>query len=213
MNLSKLHSLLLLAAAVMASTLVVRLGLQKRALERRVEELLTRTRDPYPGFLVPPVSVESVQGDSIVLGGAAPGTLQLMFVFSTTCGSCVASMPAVKSIHAELGTNAPIELFGVSVDSLEATRRYMEEHGLAFPVVSLTLRRLLALYRLRRVPQLLLLDHLGRVQYVRAGALAEAHAIDSVRATILATLAATQLSSGGQDTLEDTRGVGASNRR
>ena len=201
-----------MAAAVLASTLVVRLGLQKQALERRVQDMASRSRDPYPGFLVPEVGVESVHGDLIALGGAAPGTLQLLFAFSTDCAPCLASVPAIKAIRAQAGPDLRVKVVGVSVDSSNATRRYVTEHSLDFPVVSLTQRRVLALYRLRRIPQVLLVDDLGRVKYVRFGSLKAATAIDSVRAAAQAGLTTAQAAKGGHRAQAQAPGVGVPNR-
>jgi peroxiredoxin len=163
-----------------AAILVVVLASQKRDLLAHIESLTTRIRDPYVSMYVPAVTLPSVSGDSVLLGEAPPGHAQVLFVFSTTCQYCKASLPAWKQIAAQLAAIEQVEVVGVSIDSVEATRRYVEEHGLSFPVVSFVERRLRALYRSNIVPQTLVIDADGRVQYARIGAVTETSAIDSI---------------------------------
>ncbi len=59
-------------------------------------------RDPYVGMYVPAVTLPSVTGDSVLLGGPSVGHVQILFVFTTTCQYCKASLPAWKRIASEL---------------------------------------------------------------------------------------------------------------
>ncbi len=188
MDLAKFRSMVLVVALIAAAVLVVALALQKRDLLARIEGLTARIRDPYPGLYVPAVTLPSVSGDSVLLGQAPPGQVQLLFVFSTTCEFCKASLPARKRIAGEFGANSQVEIVGISVDSVEATRRYVAEHGIELPVVSFTDRRLRALYRAGITPQTLIVDAEGKVSYARVGALTEAAAIDSVLVGVTAAM-------------------------
>ena len=69
---------------------------------------------------------------------------------------------------------------GITVDSVQVSREYVDEHGLEFPVVSFTDRKLRALYRAGITPQTLIVDAEGKVGYVRVGAVTDASAIDSI---------------------------------
>jgi len=180
MDLAKFRSMVLVVALTAAAVLVVALALQKRDLLARIEGLTTRTRDPYVGMYVPAVTLPSVNGDKVLLGQAPPGQVQLLFVFSTTCEFCKASLPAWKRIAGELAVNAQVEVVGISVDSVQATRDYVEEHGIEYPVVSFMDRRLRALYRAGITPQTLIIDAEGKVGYARVGAVTEAVVIDSI---------------------------------
>ena len=182
MTLSTLRSLAWPGATILAAALVVVLAMEKRALERRVEDLTTRIRDPYPGFVVPEVTAGAMAGDSVVLGLPDSGAVQLLFLFSTGCEPCDASLPAWNALYAALEPDPRIEVIGVSLDSADVTWTYAADHGLAFPAVTLPDRRMRVLWRVRVVPQIQLIDALGRVQYVRLGKLIAPEAIDSVRA-------------------------------
>ena len=188
--------------------LVVVLAMEKRALERRVDDLTIRVRDPYPGFVVPEVTAETMAGDSLVLGLPDSGSLQLLFLFSTGCKQCEASLPAWTALSTEFDADPRIDVIGVSLDSADATRTYAADHGLAFRAVTLTDRRMQVLWRAGLIPQTRLIDALGRVQYVRLGTLTAPEAIDSVRAATAAQLALTREAEG--DTVITSVGIGSS---
>ena len=141
---------------------------------------------------VPAVTLPSVNGDTVLLGQAPPGQAQVLFVFSTTCEFCKASLAAWKQIAAELTAGERVEVVGVSIDSVEPTRRYLVEHGIQLPVVSLTDQRLRALYRAGTTPQTTIIDAEGRVGYSHLGAVTEPVVIDSILSAA-ATVAARAL--------------------
>ena len=170
----------MVVALTAATALVVVLALQKRQLLARIEGLATRIRDPYVGMYVPSVSLPSVGGDTVLIGQASPGQVQLLFVFSTSCRYCKASLPAWTQIALEFSDNSQVGVVGISVDSTYATHEYMEEHELEFPVVSFTGPRLRALFHTVAFPQSIVVDAEGEVQYARLGAVTGASAIDSI---------------------------------
>ncbi len=180
MDLAKFRSMVLVVALIAALMLVIVLAQQKRALLDRNEKLTSWLRYPYPGMYVPAMSVPSVRGDTVQIGSGGPGQVQVLFVFSTTCEFCEASLPAWKRIAGELAASAQVEVVGISVDSVQAARRYLAEHGIMLPVVSFTDRKLRALYRTVTLPQSIVLDGHGEVQYARLGAVTEVSAIDSI---------------------------------
>jgi peroxiredoxin len=73
-----------------------------------------------------------------------------------------------------------VDVYGLSLDSIEATRAYLQHHDIDFLTVSFTDRRLQALYRAGITPQTLIIDAEGKVSYARIGALTESVSIDSV---------------------------------
>ena len=187
-RLQKLHSATLVVALVLASALVVTLAFQKRDLMERLQEAGARSRDPHRGLYLPAVDIETVAGDSVRLGESANGGVQVLFVFNTTCEFCKASLPAWKQIASELGGKGDVQIYGVSLRSAEETEAFVSEHGIGFPVVSLTDRKLRALYRSHIVPQTVVLDSDGRVEYARVGAVTEDAVIDSIIAQTNSTI-------------------------
>jgi len=168
--LKRVARLALLIALAAAAVLILALARNKQSLEARYGELVARIQHPYAGMYVPVVRGPSLHGDSIVIGKAGAGERQVLFGLSTTCGYCDASLASWESITAQLAEESGARVFGVSRDSLEATRAYVEDHGLSFPIVTLTEPRIRALYRLQAVPQTLILEGEGRVIYARLGA-------------------------------------------
>ena len=177
---AKLRSIILVLALAVASSLVVALALQKRDLMTRIDTLTERIRHPYVGMYVPAVTLSAVTGDSVLLGGPPGGHVQVLFVFSTSCQYCKASLPAWKQIGAQLAASEGAEVIGVSIDSVETTRRYLKENGIELPVVSLTDQRLRALYRAGTTPQTTVVDAEGKVGYSHLGAVTDPVVVDSI---------------------------------
>jgi len=163
-----------------AMSLLVLLSLQNRALINRTLELAAKARDPHPGVYVPAVSLETVEGDSVRLGQSDEGRQQLLFVFSTRCDHCVASLPAWNRIAFQLEDDPHVQVVGLSTDSAGPTRAFIKSHNIRFPVVSFVDHKLRSLYRARMVPQTILIDPKGVVTYARLGAMGEDLVADSV---------------------------------
>jgi peroxiredoxin len=202
--LKRIARLALLIAVAASAVLIIALAREKQSLEARYGELAARIQHPYAGMYVPVVRAPSVRGDSFVIGEAAEGERQLLFAFSTTCGYCDASLASWEAIAARLAGEPGARVYGVSRDSLEATRAYVEDHGLTFPVVILNEPRLRALYRLQAVPQTLILNRDGRVVYARLGAVEGEAAVDSVVA-----VARAGSNPGTSETASQRRGASA----
>src|SRR5690606_17278144 len=135
--------------------------------------LYERTLRPQPGAYVPTVRTLTLEGDTVTLGEAADGGRQVLFVFTTTCPYCRATLPTWNRIAGTLDTlSTPrIAVFGVSVDSSDIAGTFAAEHGLRFPVVRLTRPKDRVLYRTGRVPETRVLDAHGRIVYAGAGVL------------------------------------------
>jgi peroxiredoxin len=180
----RLPTIVLAIALGLACLLVVVLALQNRQLQRRYGELLARTRPPNPGLYAPAARLPTLQGDSVTIGEPPPGGQQLLFVFTTTCPYCRASLAAWEAIAGVARSSAGTEVYGVSLDSLPPTRKYVETHKLSFPVLALPPGRLPVLYRAYTVPLTMIIDADGRVAYSRLGLLAGQVAVDSVVAAM-----------------------------
>jgi peroxiredoxin len=158
----------------------VTLARQKQSLEARYRELAARLDDPYMGMYVPVIRAPSVEGDSVLIGEPGEGERQVLLVFDTRCPYSRASLPWWNALADRLADDSRVRTYGVSLDSLEASRAYAMEHELAFPVVSLAERRAQGLLHLQRVPQILILNHKGRVAFTRLGVLESEAAVDSI---------------------------------
>jgi peroxiredoxin len=129
---------------------------------------------------VPVIRAPSLQGDSVLIGEPGEGERQVLLVFDTRCPYSRASLPWWNELAERLAEDSGAQTYGVSLDSLEASRTYAMEHGLVFSVVSLAQRRAQRLFHLRRVPQILILSDEGRVAFTRLGVLESDAAVDSI---------------------------------
>lgn len=181
---SRLVRSLVPAALVAALALVVVLARQNQALSAQTVNLRRQMTQPVPGLALPTFRTATLSGDSVTVGERADGGRQVLFVFTTTCPYCRASIPAWKRIAAAADSMAPplsAVAYGVVLDSSDAAaRQYVAAHALTYPVLRFPSRKLGAMYRTRNVPATLVLDAEGRVLYAKMGVLTDPAAVDSV---------------------------------
>jgi peroxiredoxin len=179
---------LTLAALAAALSLVIVLAKQKREMQLQALEHYNQAVKPHVGFLVPTFRSVALNGDSVTVGAAAPGTKQVLFVFTTTCPFCKSTLPAWREITRRLSTSSAgqVAVLGISADSEAVTREYVETNRISFRVLRFPDHKLLRLYRAGAVPMTAVTDHEGRMLYVPHGMIAGA-AIDSVVAAALDT--------------------------
>lgn len=181
---SRLARWLVPAALVAALALVVVLARQNQALAAQNTKLRKQATQPVAGLALPTFRTATLAGDSVTVGERADGGRQVLFVFTTTCPYCRASIPAWKRIAAAADSMAaplPASAFGVVLDtSDDAARRYIAEHALPYRVVKFPSRKVGAMYRVRSVPATLVLDAEGRVLYSKIGVLTDPAVVDSV---------------------------------
>jgi cytochrome oxidase Cu insertion factor (SCO1/SenC/PrrC family) len=182
MSVSKLSRLLGPIALLVAAALVVTLAVQKRSLTIQYMELQQRDRLPYVGLWVPTFDATTLEGEPVVIGRAEEGTRQVIFLFDTTCPFCRTSLPAWENLSDRLASvgEPVVQVYGISLSPEAETRPYVDEHGLTFPVLRFPDDKLRSLYRANGVPQVIVLDHEGRVIHTRPGELEEGAALDSV---------------------------------
>ena len=174
------------AALAAASMLIVVLARRQIDLSRAYAELRTKASLPFRGYAMPTFRTATLAGDSITVGESADtASRELVFVFTTTCQFCKATIPIwiglADSSH-RLGR--PIRILALSLDSAGTTARYVAEHSLTYPVATFPHWKIAQLFRARAVPQTLVLDHDGQVIYGHTGRLQPGTALDSVYAAL-----------------------------
>ena len=175
----------------LAAALVVVLGQQKRSLITQVEEQQLRLRqvttEPIRGQWMPAFQAQTLEtGAPATIGELPAEGRQVLLMYTTSCPYCLSSIPAWKQITAAVDTMRSIRatVYGVSLDSIDATRQYITKHGLPYPTVRFPSEKVAGMYRAGTVPVTLVLDEQGRTIYTRTGELREKVAIDSVIAAI-----------------------------
>jgi alkyl hydroperoxide reductase subunit AhpC len=76
------------------------------------------------------------------------------------------------------------QILGVSLDSLQQTRRYAAQNHIRYPLVTFPNEKIRRLYRAGSVPQTVVLDAGGLVLYAHVGRLENGPALDSLYTTI-----------------------------
>jgi peroxiredoxin len=178
------------AALVLAAALVVVLGKQKRDLVTRFDDLQQRylkaVREPLPNSYLPAVQTATLDGQPVTIGQLPQPGRQVLFVYTTTCPYCKATLPAWKRITGVMDTLTAqrAQVYGVSLDSADVTRNYAAAHALPYATVRFTEEKQVRMYRAGAVPMTLVLDQDGRIVYSRVGELSAPAAVDSVIAAV-----------------------------
>lgn len=177
-------------ALAAAAALVVVLGVQKNRLIDQVEETQVQLRrartEPLPGQYMPAFTAQTLEGGTATIGEMPAEGRQVLLMYTTSCPFCLSSIPAWKQITAAVDTMKSIRatVYGVSLDSVDATRQYITRHGLPYPTLRFPNEKVSSMYRAGTVPVTLVIDEQGRTVYSRTGELKEKAAIDSVIAAI-----------------------------
>ena len=126
-------------ALAAAAVLVVVLGQQKRDLIAKVEDTQMQLRravtEPARGMYMPAFQAAPVEGGAPATIGELPAEgRQVLLMYTTTCPYCLSSIPAWKQITATADTMTSIRatVWGVSLDSVNATRQYITRHALPY---------------------------------------------------------------------------------
>lgn len=178
------------AALMAAVALVVVLAKQKGDLITRYEQLQAQyvkaLREPVTNSFLPPFQSSTLDGRPVTIGQLPQPGKQVLFVYTTTCPYCRATLPAWKRIAAAADTMtvAKVQVYGVSLDSADVTRRYEQANALPYPTLRFPEERYVAMYRAGAVPLTLVLDETGRTVYSRVGEISTPAAIDSVLAAV-----------------------------
>ncbi len=146
-------------------------------LKKQNEELRAQAGQPIVGQYVPQTHARTVQGDTVIVG--REGERQLLVFFNERCPYCRASTAAWRLIADSLA-NDPIRIYGIAFDSAEAAAAYRDIHSLAFPVIPITSRRFVDVYKISSVPMVMVVQNDGTIGYARRGTLAAPASVDSV---------------------------------
>jgi thiol-disulfide isomerase/thioredoxin len=179
-------SALLVGALLVASSLVVVLTRRQVTLNRAYLELKAKAGLPYRGYALPTFRAETLAGDSVTVGALADtAARRLVFVFTTTCPYCRATLPVWAAVADSARATQPnVAVVGLGLDSLRGVRGYAAEHSLTYPVATFPDWKTAQLPRGPAVPQTLVLNHWGEVVIAHIGRLEPGPVLDSVHAAI-----------------------------
>ena len=167
------------AALAVASVLLLVLAWRYWNLTQAYAELRVKASLPYAGFVLPTFRAETLDGDTVVVGELPDTTArQLLFVFSSSCPYCRATLPVWEALADSVAATAPV--LALTVDSTATARAYAHDHGLRYTVARFPDWKSVRLARASAVPQTLVLDARGRVLFAHTGQLGPGPVPDSV---------------------------------
>jgi hypothetical protein len=176
-------AVLAVGGCIVTSALVVFLSKRTIDLNRAYFELKKMTSQPHPGYVVPTLRVGVLSRDSMVVG-ELEDTLarQVVYVFTTTCPYCRATLPIWGLVFDSLShmPSSKVQVVAMRLDSAAATAAYAAEHHLQFPIAFFPDWKSPRYFRAHAVPQTLVLSHFGVVLYSHTGLLQRGPGLDSL---------------------------------
>src|SRR3954470_10143854 len=106
--------------------------------------MILGARDQAPDFTATAVGAEFGDGMPIRLGDYFDGQIVLYFYPQDHTPGCTAQACKLRDAWAEFGARAA--LFGVSTDSPESHRKFIDLHSLPFPLISDAERQIVRAY-------------------------------------------------------------------
>jgi peroxiredoxin len=122
------------------------------------------------GDLVPALSARDLAGLPARIEFNT-GQKHLLFIFSANCAACARQLPVWTQL-APQAKSAGCVVHGISVDSPDETKAYFNGED-SIPTLILPVETFKRAYRVREVPQTVLLSDQGVVEWVHAGMLSE----------------------------------------
>ncbi len=115
------------------------------------------------GVAAPEVTLEDADGQSTSLADLTNGGRLLAVFYKVGCGTCKFSAPYFEKIHQAYGGKQGFRVLGVSQDTPEDTRAFMDEHGASFENVYDATHWASADFGLTNVPTWFLMDESGGI--------------------------------------------------
>lgn len=155
-------------ALVLACVFLLGLTHDYRTLHSRYQEFVSRFSSPFPGMWFPVAWVLSLDGAAVCLGSG--GSAAQMILFSgADCTDCPRALQTVDSLYGGLTSSDILDAVVVFFADNETATLLVDSLGIGLPVVSLAHPRWEEVFRVRDVPQLVIVDQDGRVRVSRRG--------------------------------------------
>ncbi|MEO8451308.1 MAG: TlpA disulfide reductase family protein [Gemmatimonadota bacterium] len=202
---------LLSIALLSACALAVALGTRVIGINKAYAELKHRASEPHQGYAVPAFVARTLGGDTLTVGESGdPSVRQVLFVLTTTCPYCKATLPVWAALADSLQRGfRHVRVMALSLDSLGKTAAYAAEHRIRYPVATFPTDKLRRLYRAGSVPQTVVLNAMGEVLYAHVGKLTAGPALDSIYQAVARRIPAVSAAAGA---LPAARGAVAGRR-
>ena len=132
---------------------------------RKMIENPRRAREPY----APDFSITTADGEYISLDDLK-GKVVLLDFWGTWCPPCVASLPALRTLHKKFSNDSPFVMIGVSVNDEEDTwRAFTAKEKMVWPQYRDENHKVQRAFSVNRFPTYIVLDHEGIIRYRSSG--------------------------------------------
>jgi len=157
-----------LAIGLVAALVVSSVGYCEFYIPRKLAHKFNRFADSSaPAFTLDPVS-----GGPVPLS-PTPGKILVIDFFSTSCAPCIAELPELAAVRAELQNNRDIQFViaasELGNDTPDRFRAFIERRHVNIPLAFDAGGKVHDSFGLHGVPALVVLDREGRVRLTRAG--------------------------------------------
>jgi peroxiredoxin len=125
------------------------------------------TNAEAPQFTLQPITPGAVPT------GATPGKILVLDFFATWCSPCIAELPELERLRADLQTNRDLQFVLVGTnsggDTPERVRAFAQRRHISLPVAFDPERRAQQAFGLNGFPSLVVIDRTGRVRLTHQG--------------------------------------------
>ena len=122
--------------------------------------------------LAPPFTLQPIS-QGLVPTGATPGRILVLDFFATWCSPCIAELPELQRLRADLQTNRDIEFVLVGTnrggDTPERVRAFAQHRHISLPVAFDPEQRTMRAFGLNGFPTLVVIDRTGHVRLTHIG--------------------------------------------
>jgi peroxiredoxin len=168
---------MLVLAVVLAVVYAIRVSRQNSDLQKKGREYnenfntLSGPHSTQLGDLVPAFKTVDLEGKvaEFVYNGTQKN---LIFIFSPMCGVCAHEIPLWNHI-AKLAVQNQITVCGLSIDSLEDTKKNAVGKDISFDLLIMPDMPTRRAYRVVSIPEVLIVSSQGSVEWVHYGALTQ----------------------------------------
>lgn len=173
------YSVFLHVLLIVQAVLLVALIQQNRKLQRFKPPAIAQLK---VGETVKPVEVSGLDGEKKTMEWTESNQDKLLLIFTTTCPICSENLEAWRTLQNDL--EEQVDVLGISLDEVGATRAFRDENDLLFPMfIPTDLGGFAEDYRISGVPTTILVGSGGQVRGAWPGRLDE-QATSEVRQSV-----------------------------
>ena len=122
--------------------------------------------------MAPPFTLQPINQNQVPTG-ATPGKILVVDFFATLCSPCIAELPELERLRADLQTNRDIEFLLVGTnkggDTAERVRIFAQRRHISLPVAFDPEQRTMHAFGLTGFPTLVVIDRTGHVRLTHTG--------------------------------------------